>query len=207
MIFFYGTRHPHIKSKALEFETCPKCGQQGGIVSSVYGRYAHLFWIPVFPLTKKTYTRCAHCNSELSDKQLPEDIGREVRQFSKSVRTPVWYFSGLFLLAALIIFGIYSSKMTAKETAEFMANPQIGDCYYFQYTDDNSYSTMRIEAIEGDSVYFDVNKYAINKYSKIDDINKEENFAKEDLYPVAKTDLNMKKNEKIILKKVRRRYQ
>jgi hypothetical protein len=204
MIFFYGMREPHIKSTVLEYETCPECGQQGSIVSSVYGRYAHLFWIPLFPLTKKTYTQCRECNHQFYAYQMPESIGKEVQQFSRSVRTPIWYFSGLILFAVLIAFVVYSGKMDDKNTAAYMSDPQIHDCYYIRYSDDGYYSTMRIEAIEGDSVYFSVNDYATSKYSDIEKINIEENFDAEDLYPVAKEDLDLKNVEGVSLRRIRR---
>jgi hypothetical protein len=204
MLIFFGKRASHTKTGILEYETCPNCGQQGQIICSVYGEYAHVFWIPIFPLGKSIYAQCQHCNTSWDISQMPPDIRKAAYLFMKNQRTSIWHFTGLILIALLLVFLFFGAQQTKKNTAEFMADPQVMDCYYIRYTDDGMYSTMRIEAIEGDTVYFAVNEYVIKGRSNIDKINIEENFDTEELYPIAKSDLNLENEEGITLDKIRR---
>lgn len=104
MLFFYGSKAPLLASERLNTATCPHCDNQGTLVNSVFGRYAHLFWIPLFPVGKPGITECTHCKYAMREKEMPEDVKREVFNLKETAKRPLWHFLGLGIIGFL--FGI-----------------------------------------------------------------------------------------------------
>ena len=52
-MIFYGTKGSHLKSEKISGAKCTNCNEQTSHTVNVFGRYGYLYWIPVFPLTKK----------------------------------------------------------------------------------------------------------------------------------------------------------
>lgn len=67
-MIFYGTKGSHLKSERVSSVNCRHCEQQTSYTVSIFGRYAYLYWIPVFPLTKKGVAECDHCKITLKPK-------------------------------------------------------------------------------------------------------------------------------------------
>jgi len=44
---------------------CPKCQQQGAQTIVRSRRMLTLFWIPLFPISKNTITRCGQCGAQM----------------------------------------------------------------------------------------------------------------------------------------------
>ena len=174
---FYGTRSKNIHNGQLRNVKCPNCENETSMTYSIFGKYAHVYWIPFFPIGKVGVAECNTCKRTYEIKELPENIKTKYeRETEKSgVKTPVWFFSGLFIIAGLVVFGYFMSKQTTANELTYLEQPQVGDVYEFN-TDTGYYSTMKLESIKGDSLFFFVNEMETNKKSGISDIDKASNY-------------------------------
>ncbi len=191
MIIFFGTRSTHLNNKHFEHTVCPECGQKGHIYCSIFGNYAHVFWIPFFPYKKKAIAQCMYCKRQYSLYEIPDEIKNEVYHFKASVRTPVWHWLGLILAVFFIIsittgFLIYGFKTTQERNENnnaYIASPEVSDVYSYKEEEENisGYSLMRIEAIQNDTIYFADNKYVTKYSSKVHELHADSLYDKENL--------------------------
>ena len=176
-MIFYGTRASNLKNGQITNVDCPNCQTNTSMIYSVFGKYAHIYWIPFFPISKLTVTECTSCKKTYDYKELPQPIQTKIdREKEKDVaKTPIWMFSGLILIGVLVAFGAYSSGETEKKEAEYLKAPKIGDIYRFESTA-GYYSTMKVESVLKDSLHVYVNEMEVSKQSGISDIDKPENY-------------------------------
>lgn len=82
---------------------CHRCGRssQTGVK---YFRYAHLFRLPVLPLGTGQGLVCDHCEHVELGGDLHADLRYRLRANSRGIRRPLWHFSGLLLIAGLILY-------------------------------------------------------------------------------------------------------
>ncbi|WP_057937970.1 zinc-ribbon domain-containing protein [Algoriphagus resistens] len=113
MIFFYGTRSTHLKTAPLDDPQiqCQHCHTAGSMTMSVFGKYAHFFWIPLFSIGKTGGTQCNHCKQVLRKRELSPQLKTTYQELKSATKTPVWYFSGLILLSALIVLPLLASMV------------------------------------------------------------------------------------------------
>lgn len=102
-MLLYGTKAPLLASEASSTATCPHCDNTGTLVHRIFGRYAHLFWIPLFPMGKPGITECTHCKYAMREKEIPEDVKREVINLKSTAKRPIWHFLGLGIV--ILFFG------------------------------------------------------------------------------------------------------
>jgi len=186
-MIIYGTRAAHLKSTQPRSIVCAHCGQADATVLSVYGKYAHIFWIPVFPIGRVGLSQCSHCKQTLEYKNMNRDLQQAYNNLRAETRVPIWQFAGLGLVGVLIVFGVYSSSHDKKNRLEYVANPIAGDVYKYK-TDDNNYSTLKVISVSADSVFVSPNKYQTDKMTGIYKIDKAENYPGES-YGIARSDV------------------
>lgn len=157
------------------------------MTASVYGRHAHVFWIPLFPIGKTGIFECQHCHKGFKKKELGEDGKREYKNFLTDVKAPLWKYSGLGIIGLFVAWGFYSSKMNDDKVAELVEKPAMYDKYIYK-TEGNNYSTFKIIEVFKDSIYVDWNDYGVHKQSAVDEIDTEENYPG-DIYVLSTTEV------------------
>lgn len=187
-MLIYGTKLTEIATENLS-DKCPHCGTANSLQLSVYQKYAHVFWIPFFPSGKTGATECSHCKQVLQHKEFGSNVAATYETIKSQAKTPLWTFSGLVLLAALIVFGVISSKQNNAKNAELISTPQKGDVYEIKL-DYKQYTLYKVDDVVGDSVFLRVHQYETDKRTGIADLKKkgDEAYA-EDILPMVKTDL------------------
>ncbi len=186
-MIIFGSRAAHVGTKSLKNSTCPSCGQQGTLNLSIFRKHAHIFWIPMFPYSKKGVTQCSHCKHVMEKKQMPERIRLEYDKFKSEAKGRIWQFSGLLLVGVLVVFGFFQNKQDEQNEQAYLNAPQRGDVYY-QKLDNGHYTTMRVTELDRDSIILELNAYEIDKISQVYKIEKDENYDSEK-YAVHKADL------------------
>jgi len=186
-MIIYGSRATHLKSGQLPSATCPNCQTKGSLTASTFGRHAHIFWIPLFPMGKIGVFECQHCHKGFKKKELGEDGKMEYKNFLGDVKTPLWKYSGLALITLFIAWMTYSDKRKEEKVSVLVEKPAMYDKYTFK-TEGNSYSTFKIVEVFDDSVYINQNDYEIDRLSAIYKIDKEENYPS-DIYVVSKAEM------------------
>ncbi|WP_020567404.1 hypothetical protein [Neolewinella persica] len=125
----YGTRAKHLGSFQVKEIPCPYCEHTGDQNMSIFGRYAHVMWIPLFPIGKTPIAECVRCkrtydSTEFSDKM--HHIGSEL---GGRVKPPTWMWAGLILIAGVLVLGVVFSAIAdrlPKDPRDEMLNQDIG---------------------------------------------------------------------------------
>ena len=175
-MIIFGHRSTHLKSAQLRNVKCPNCETQDQMTASVYGRHVHVFWIPVFPAGKTGVFECQHCHKGFKKKGLGEDGKLAYKNFKSQVKTPLWKFSGLIIIALLICWGVYASKQKEDKVSELVQNPVMFDTYTFK-TETGFYSTFKVVEVFKDSMYINYNNYETDRSTDIDKIDLEKNYS------------------------------
>lgn len=118
MFIFYGSRASKLKSTySLDRSICPYCESKGTLNVSSYGRYAHVFFIPLFPLSKKKIIECSHCKTSYHPKDLSPETQEEILRTETSYpsKRPIWHGCGCLLIIGIIITASIASWLNPKE--------------------------------------------------------------------------------------------
>lgn len=182
----YGTDTSHLLTGPVKYATCPACGTPDTLRASVFGRYLHVYWLPLLPVGKVSASECEHCHQVLQGKQMPPALRTQVAQLKEQANTPVWHFAGLLLAALLVVGGLMSSHFNRQHTAAYVAQPHVGDVYHVKM--DDGYSLLKVAAVEGNSVKLLANTYQADTDSRLAELDKPENYDHE---PVDITPLDL----------------
>jgi len=174
-MIFYGTNSSRLKNGKLNNVQCPNCENQTSMTYTVFGKYAYLYWIPVFPLGKTNILECDHCKRTYDLKELPEPVKRKF-DLEKHTSIPFLHFSGLAIIAGIIGFIGYSNAKDKENTAIYINEPAVGDVYYMDSDTHGRYTSMKIRLVSSDSVFVAHNTYEIDRKSAIDEIDVPENY-------------------------------
>jgi hypothetical protein len=185
-MIIYGSRSTELVKRNLK-EKCANCETPNSIQLQVYQKYAHIFWVPLFPMNKLGISQCTHCRQTLSKEQFPHSLEREYKNVVAETRAPLWTFVGLALIAVFIGMGMVNSQVTDKLNAERIAAPQNGDLYEIK-TEGNQYTLYKVEQMDGDSVFVRYNNYETNKRSGLFELD--EKGYSELMYGYSKNELN-----------------
>ncbi len=112
-MIIFGSRGTHLYSEEVSAIECSHCGQQTKHCISVFGRYAHVFWIPFFPMGKKGVSECNHCMRTLAPNEMSASLKLAYQKVSSATSTPFWYWSGLILVGVLFILPMITSLVMA----------------------------------------------------------------------------------------------
>jgi hypothetical protein len=195
-MIIYGTGSTKVKEEAI-FNKCNSCGNINTTTAYVFAKYVDIFWIPIFPIGKYASTQCSHCKQVLQEKEMPPDLKQTVMPFKNISKTPLKAFSGLFVIALLIVGGGIMAAMAGKDTEQYAATPAVGDRYYYK-EDDGSFSTMKIMELSSDSIFFFLNGYTIDKKSKTRTIDITKNYDTTEYYGYSKQEINNMLKDKTV---------
>jgi hypothetical protein len=164
------------------------------MVVSVYNRYAHVFWIPFFPVGRTGGSQCKHCQQFLEPKAMPTFLKMQYDQVLGQTRIPIWSFSGLAILVALIAWFSYSSGIEKDNERNFLSTPLRGDLYKFKT--ESGYSLMKVTDVLPDSIFVLFNNYEVDKLSGVYQL-KDKDYDSTGLWIKRQTLLNMYDSAKI----------
>ncbi|MCS4436686.1 zinc ribbon domain-containing protein [Aquiflexum gelatinilyticum] len=186
----FGSKATEVATETIQ-DKCANCGTQNSVQMTVFQKYAHVFWIPFFPIGKTGLTQCSHCKQVLEKKEFPVYLRSNYEILKQKGKTPVWTFSGIILLFFFFILGGIVSKQREEKNLMLIASPQAGDIYEIKI-DYKQYTLYKVENIEGDTVFVLLNEYETNKRRGLSDskIRRDESFSGE-TFPILKTDLKM----------------
>lgn len=109
---------------------------------------------------------------------MPDELKEQALRMKTAAGFPLWYFSGLGVIALIVLGVMISAEWDKKENARLMGEPKAGDVYEVKTTD-NHYTSMKISHLTRDTVYFYFNQYEVDRITGMDRIKKEENYSKE----------------------------
>lgn len=102
MIFFFGTRNTTILTEYIRNLTCIHCNNENTIYVAVISSHFHVFWIPIFPVSKNVYTVCQHCQQTFVEPKMPDTYRAAVRGYRMVAKAPVWQYFGLIVIGVCL---------------------------------------------------------------------------------------------------------
>ena len=187
-MIIYGSKSKELAKEVL-MDKCPNCGTQNSIDMHVFQKYAHVFWIPFFPLGKTGVSQCDHCKQVLKLKEMPTSLKTSYENLKAQTKLPIWMFSGLGLLVIFIAAAVISGKKQDERNAKLILAPKNGDVFEIK-TKENQYTLYKVDEVQADSVFIRTNNFETNKASGIADLKRkgDDSFS-EEVYGFSKVEL------------------
>ena len=145
----YGTGSKDLGTRKLQGVKSPNC-ENSDIYATAVAKYAHIFWIPLFPYSKKYFTTCEGTGEVLEEKDMPQQLKDKLALEKHHFKTPFYLFSGLILIALIAAYAVYASYEHDKEMAENVTHIEANDIMVFR------------EGSEEYSLYFLINIIHVN---------------------------------------------
>ena len=187
-MIIYGYRSKELSREVLA-EKCPQCGTSHSVHLLSFQKYAHVFWIPLFPLGKYMVSQCALCNDVVKEKNMPSQWRPVLDDVRANAKTPIWTFSGLAVIAVVVSVALVSDPNKHKKSAQFVMNPHRGDLFEIKMKNDH-YTLFRIDEVGEDSVLLRISNFESNMASGLSDIrSKGDSTFSDEQYAVARQEL------------------
>ena len=139
---FYGIKATTIGKLDINSTTCQHCAESGPQNVTVFGKYAHLYWIPFFPVGKEAVAECSRCKKTIPQKEFPEPLRSKYLDEKSSVKSPIWHWVGIAAIASLMTFiGVRDSLRKSDPRSEML---QTEISQLTQYPDEQTDSTAYI---------------------------------------------------------------
>lgn len=171
-MIFFGTKSKSIKKGILTRIHCDYCDEESDMEYDFQQKYFHLYFIPFFPLSKKISVCCENCFTLFEGKHISNSINIKLNRVKDQypIQTPIWAFSGIILLTIVSCWAIWQSDRHHVQESNYIKNPKKGDIYYIEsqlkkYT--TVYSTLKVDKVDEQNVYFTFNDTSVSKYTKI----------------------------------------
>lgn len=170
-MIIYGWNSKLIKHAPLENVECESCKQNTTHVG-IHSSYFHIFWIPVFPFSKKATLVCESCHHVTDEKNMASDFKAKIKALKSTVPLPKYQFSGLAIILALVVY--FSIQGFVKEQLEssYLNNPETGDVYVLKDSEEVSsykYYLFKVNGLGNDSLEISPNSfYYTNIPSELD---------------------------------------
>ena len=178
MIIFGRRNSPYKRIQQPHIE-CPDCKTKGSTVITVFSKYVHVFWIPMFPYGKIIGSQCHHCGRSMDSEHLtietPEHVRADFAAILKSTKYPFKHFIAVIVIPCVIIYGTATYIHLEKLEKEYINSPLTNDVYTYK-TEQHHYSTYLVFDVNADSVYLIPNNYECNQLEGIKDINTKANY-------------------------------
>ena len=169
--------HELLQTGKIKNLICPNCKNRDDLEYRDYGGISRILIVPTAPLRRITKVFCNSCQKEFKLKELSDDIKQAVKyERSKNpIKTPIWQFTGIIILLSILFFGIYTGIEMTKLEKEYIKLPLKNDIYKTNIK--GKYSTLKVYKVTKDSVYILLNKFSLDSYKGLEEINIEENYS------------------------------
>jgi hypothetical protein len=168
-MIIYGARAKQLATQTVSAQ-CSGCSHETQVLVA-HQRYAHVYWIPLFPMNKVVSAVCAKCQKLTAEKEFPANLQMHGGPFRSTLSTPKWMFVGLVLIACGIGAGVYSANHDKQAKIAHLAKPHIGDVYVFYdlggADDKYHYSFGRLVDVNDSEATFVLGKYRYNLSSGV----------------------------------------
>jgi hypothetical protein len=194
-MIIYGTKAKVIKTEYIA-EPCPNCNTLNSLQMNILQKWAHVFWIPFFPIGKTGISQCTHCQQVLVLKNMPPMLRMSYDNMKSDTKIPVWTFSGIGVIIVIAIVINISDRQTAKKVTQMIPSLKKDDILQIKLKD-NAYTLAKVNRVKGDSVFLFANSFQIDRATDINKLKDKDYVTTEDTLTVA--DLKeMNKNERIL---------
>jgi len=157
-MIIFGTNTKLLGKKRIPGEKCPSCESKEVYLIGL-AKYTHIFWIPIFPYSKKAQPICSNCDLEINKKDIPQRMINKIRLEKKIFKIPIYLYIGSVVIASLLYYGVYASNKHYEEVAGNIKNLNSKDVVVFK-NNDRTYSFGKVTDIKSDTIFFNFSNYA-----------------------------------------------
>ncbi len=97
-----GRRSTKIFEVYINNTECQYCGNMGVQQVSVFGKYFHAYWIPLFPIGRKIVSECGLCKKTILQNAFSQRFNDQIELRKDQIKTPLWHWSGLVILSVFL---------------------------------------------------------------------------------------------------------
>jgi hypothetical protein len=188
MIILFGSRAGHLKTLRIPV-LCRNCKTSDCVELIAYQRFAHIFWIPIFPTRKIFTSQCSHCKDALIEDEVKASYPQAYQETRKKLFVPFWSFTGIAVVAGFILFISIVSYIRTVKNQFMIQSPESGDIYRY-ITKDGAYSLLKVSEVRGDTVYVFTNNYATKSIRSLSKLRDDSYFSfSKELSPILRSDL------------------
>ncbi|MGY4536611.1 phage FluMu protein Com [Mucilaginibacter sp. UYNi724] len=192
-MIIYGTRSKIIKTEYIA-EPCPNCNTLNSMQMNIAQKWAHIFWIPFFPIGKTGVSQCTHCQQVLALKNMTPMLKLSYENMRSDTKIPLWTFSGIAVIIAISIFVVIHEKQNADRITKMIPTLQKNDVLHLKLAN-NAYSLSKVTGIHGDSVFFVNNKFQTDVETGLDDLKNKKYDTEERFFTISEIKDLYKKDE------------
>jgi hypothetical protein len=167
-MIIYGRNNTHLHTETVA-HVCTECNKINTTQMSVYQKYAHFFWIPMFPIGKTAATQCSHCKKVLAKKEFDNNLKEQYNNLVRKTKIPKWTFAGLAVIIIITVIGVSMSIQNSKRNAKLVADPKAGDVYEIKLGY-RSYTVYKVISVKNNTVILLKSTFESNKISRLDEI-------------------------------------
>jgi len=161
-MIIYGTGGSELGMKNLKDEKCPHCEEKGQVHIQGISRYFSLFWIPVFPFSKKIFTFCNACENEIPKEQYSRDLKARIDGEKSNFKFPLTNFAGLFIIGLIAAYFIYQNQEHDSFVENRIQHVQQGDLLILK-ENSNEFYFLRVDSNVNDEIYFKYSNYFLDQ--------------------------------------------
>jgi len=186
----YGWRGAKIASYKIPNTICRFCNCSEPQRVTEFGKYAHVMWIPLFPIGKSKVSECTSCLRTIEEKDFPSDLRANMAEKSSAVKRPIWHYLGLILIGGFIALSTIAGGL-ASVFGDNTPDPRQEMLSAYE-------NQMKINPAESDSLATTLKSFYSSFVSEELDISKNEYFttADDDKIMILARFPNLKKVEK-----------
>jgi hypothetical protein len=174
MFFVTGKSRKKIAAERLS-QSCWECEFPNAVELTIYQKYRHLYWLPIFPRGKEYETQCSRCGDEVIWEEIPEDIALKTYDFQNKInRTPPWVYSGIYVFIALVISVWYLVSADNQKDIDLLKNPKLGDVYDIRKN--GGYSFCVVADIKKDTVFLRYATKSVEKWYQTESLKEEKDI-------------------------------
>lgn len=156
-MIIYGTGSKNLGAKRISGVKSPYDETKDIEIIGV-AKYAHIFWIPLFPYSKKVVAYCPGTDAEINKNDLSQKAIDRIKEAKKEMKTPVYLFAGLIILDLLIAYLSYDNYQDEQQFAKNITNVKATDVLVFK-NNDNTYSFGKVSTVIEDTIYLQISNY------------------------------------------------
>ncbi len=174
----FGQNSKQLKQDSL-IDVCSNCKKIAKIDIHVIQKYAHVFWIPTFPMEKLAISHCNNCGFTFKTHQMPPSIKAIAYKLEKESKTPIELWTGLGIFGFIFVLGFFQAALRILKSQNNLNDPKINDVVEVKIN--QGFTLYRIDSIVRDSVFVCVNNYGASSQEALNKIKEKNSFSNKTL--------------------------
>ncbi len=124
-MIIFGGKASKIGTFDVSNTKCNYCSHLSTHNVSVFGKYAHIFWIPFFPTGKKAVAECENCKKTIPRKEFSTQLENKYLENLAQVKRPIYHWLGLGVIGIFAAFMTYVIATSVPDPrSEFLTQDQ-----------------------------------------------------------------------------------